>query len=52
MTVDLEDDEVMLLQDAVAAEMARYLMHWVDDPGYRVSYEALMEAGRKLGLEL
>jgi chemotaxis protein CheY-P-specific phosphatase CheC len=48
MTVDLTKDEVLLLQDAVAAEIARYLMHGVENE----DYESLVSAAQKLGLDL
>jgi len=50
LMVELTPDEVVVLQDAVAAELARYLMHWQDD--CQDSFDRLTEAGRKLGMEL
>lgn len=47
-TIELTKHEVLLAQDAVAAELARYLMHGVENE----DYEALIELGRKLGMEL
>jgi hypothetical protein len=50
LMVELTPDEVVVLQDAVAAEMARYLMYWRDE--CQDSFDRLIEAGRKLGMEL
>jgi hypothetical protein len=46
--VELTNHEMLLAQDAVAAELARYLMHGVENE----DYEALVCLGQKLGMEL
>ena len=46
--IELTPNEVTVAQDAVAAELARYLMHGVENK----DYEALVSVGQKLGIEL
>ena len=56
LTITLTAEDVDLLQDAVAECLANWLvrtpidMH--DDPRYRAKFDALVQLGRKLGMQL
>jgi hypothetical protein len=52
VTLALTPDEVDVLQDAIAGELARYLMHSDRWPEGFTKFDTLTEVGRKIGLEL